>query len=221
MLPVLSQIKIAAPVEPYAKPDLPKICDPTAKPGVVKFKKSILKHQGGGSYGPHDASGIVRACTPGGTVTSHHHEGRGWDWQVDADKPADQERVAEAIAWLFAPGPTGAVHEMLRRAGIRYIIWDKRIWSTGSQGWKPYTRTGNKTIEHRDHVHFSFSKAGANAQTSLYPWIDNDQPVTPPGTDPPPIIPLDAKSLLTAQAMIPMAFGVVLGLATVAAIYRS
>lgn len=214
MLPALSQIQISSPVDPYPQNNPPTVCnDVNAKPGVIKFSKFIRQHQGGTS------GGIVRQCGVKGAV-SYHNEGRGWDWMVDADKPEDQQKVAEVIAWLFAPGPTGAVHEMLRRSGIFRIIWDRKMWSASSQAWKPFTKAGNKTIEHRDHVHFSFSKAGANEQTSLYPWIDNNQPVSPPGIGPFPIIPMSARSLLTTQTMIPVVFGLVVGLATVAAIYK-
>ncbi len=47
-----------------------------------------------------------------------------------------------------------------------YIIWDKKIWGaySASQGWRPYVGAS----EHTDHIHFSFSWAGAMAHTSWW-----------------------------------------------------
>jgi hypothetical protein len=58
---------------------------------------------------------------------------------------------------------------MARRLGIMYIIWNKKIWGTysASSGWRPYSCSG-VTGCHQNHVHFSFSKAGASGKTSYW-----------------------------------------------------
>ena len=43
---------------------------------------------------------------------------------------------------------------------ITYIIFDKRIWSTGraDEGWRPYihpTGASDPTLDHQNHVHIS------------------------------------------------------------------
>src|SRR5436305_12695145 len=50
-----------------------------------------------------------------------------------------------------------------------YIIWNKKIWGTysASSGWRPYSCSG-VTGCHQNHVHFSFSKAGASGKTSYW-----------------------------------------------------
>ncbi len=47
-----------------------------------------------------------------------------------------------------------------RALGIKYLIWDGRIWSTerASEGWRPYRHpSGSRspTLQHLDHVHVS------------------------------------------------------------------
>jgi hypothetical protein len=54
-----------------------------------------------------------------------------------------------------------------RRAGLRVIIWENRIWTTGTKKWKPYGKTGT-TAGHYDHVHFTFGWPGARGATSFF-----------------------------------------------------
>src|SRR4029079_19339391 len=58
---------------------------------------------------------------------------------------------------------------MARRLGIMYIIWNKHIWGTyaAAQGWRTYKCSG-VTLCHQNHVHFSFSRAGASGKTSYW-----------------------------------------------------
>ena len=55
---------------------------------------------------------------------------------------------------------------MARRLGIQYVIWNKRIWGSynASAGWRAYTGAN----KHTDHVHISFTWAGANMNTSFW-----------------------------------------------------
>lgn len=129
-----------APMEPET------VCDPVAKPGPLKFAQIVMSRFGGSNLG------IIREC--GGSM-SGHTAGTAWDWgtltggaQVDA-----------MMSWLFANDA-----EVLRRAGIMYLIYNQRIWNTRSRMWQNYTGPN----PHTDHVHFSFGSAGAMGRTSFY-----------------------------------------------------
>ena len=192
----LPKVDIPVTVEGYASRVAPIQCDPTPKPGVVLFRKFVLEHLGGGD------SGICRGCQ-GQPAKSEHNEGRAWDWTVNVNSPADVARVEQLFAWLFAPGPNGEPHANFRRAGLRYIIWDRRIWSSSTQGWKKYTGKS----AHRDHVHFTFSWPGARAETSFYRWL-GATPV-PPGPGPPG--PALDTGFTPAQIAVALVIGVAVG----------
>jgi hypothetical protein len=55
---------------------------------------------------------------------------------------------------------------MARRLGVMYIIYNRRIWASyrAEEGWRPYVGAS----PHTDHIHFSFSWAGARKQTSYW-----------------------------------------------------
>ena len=149
-------------IEALAAYDPQRTCDQTAKPGVVGYRDLILR-----TFPTTGDSGISRSCTSGGT--SEHKEGRAWDWRVYTTSSADRARVDKVFSWLFATDRYGNKYERIRRLGVMYIIWDGRIWSSSraSEGWRNYPCSGT-TACHRDHVHFSFSKAGASKQTSWW-----------------------------------------------------
>jgi hypothetical protein len=141
------------PADPYAERSPPIECDPTPKPGVIAFRDWILAELGGKSLG------IVRACDePTPTSVSVHHEGRGWDWAPPSAAAADQ-----LIECLLAERD-GQPDALARRAGIRVIIWQRRMWISDGNAWRPYS----KADPHTSHIHFAFSHDGANARTSLY-----------------------------------------------------
>lgn len=161
VFPFVSDLPVVDPpvsVEDYAPRAEAVHCDPAPKPGVVAFRALVLGHLGGTDLG------ICRECGPG---SSEHYEGRAWDWGVRADRPADVERVEKLVAWLLAPGEHAEPHANFRRAGLRYLIWDGRIWSGGTKQWRRYSGRS----AHRDHVHFTFGWDGALARTSLYDWL--------------------------------------------------
>lgn len=160
-----------SPVELFAGPWGELECDPTPKPGVVAFQDFVIKHQGG------VAGRIVGECV---SRQSGHSSGRAWDWMISALDADSRARADELIAWLLANDA-----EMFRRAGLRYIIWNKQGWYRN--GWKPYDGF-NKLGEcpnppcrntHTDHVHFSFGKPGAAGTTSFYDWLRGGAPVDP------------------------------------------
>lgn len=161
----LPAVRSARPVEDYVPRSPPTNCDFSPKPGVVAFRKFVLENLGGGD------SGICRSCE-GGVPTSEHNEGRAWDWRVLLNNPTDVERVEKLFDWLLKND-----NENFRRLGLRYMIWDKRIYSAGSRAWKPYGGPGQSP--HQDHVHFTFGHAGANAETSFFDGLR--APSTGPG----------------------------------------
>lgn len=148
-------------------------CDQSEKPGVAAFARFVTGHQGG------IIGRIVGPCGP----KSGHASGRAWDWMINALDPVERQKADELIAWLLADD-----QERFRRVGLRYIIWNKRIFSSQQPRWRPYDgydaagRCPSPPCRHphTNHVHFSFSKEGAGGQTSFYRWLD--------GTDPGPTV---------------------------------
>lgn len=146
-------------VEPFAALDQQRGCDPSAKPGVLRFRKLVLT-----TYPDTGSDGIVRACGIGGT--SEHKEGRAWDWAVSARVPKQRAEAEAMLRWLLAPDAEGRPAAMARRLGIMYIVWDRHMWRAydARAGWQPYSRGE----AHTDHVHFSFSRKGAAGRTSFW-----------------------------------------------------
>ncbi len=151
--------KFSQPVERLAAYDPQSTCSPTAKPGTSRFAAAVVRsYAGTGTYG------IVRACHLGGR--SEHKEGRAWDWRVDAADPKQRAQAHDLLRWLFASDALGNRAANARRVGLMYLIHDRKIWSAygAGTGWRPYTGPN----PHTDHMHMSFSRAGAKAQTSWH-----------------------------------------------------
>ena len=174
-------------------------CHPTAQKGVLKFRALVLQ-----TYPGTGDDGIVRACSVGGT--SEHKEGRAWDWMVSVNNAHQVAQVHALFNWLFASDAYGHKYAMARRLGVMYIIWNKHIWGSyrASQGWRNYSCSG-VTLCHQNHVHFSFSKAGAAGITSYWTKVavnvggvpgNGTPPVKnhPPVTTPPVVTPPDRGS---------------------------
>ena len=82
---------------------------------------------------------------------SAHYEGRAIDVFVRPISAENKRRGWVMAQYLVAHA---------KRLGIRHVIFDDRIWSSGrlsEDGWRNYTppeRSGDRRIlEHRDHVH--------------------------------------------------------------------
>jgi hypothetical protein len=140
-------------IEGYAAHEAASSCDPDPKPGVRAFRAFVLARFGGGDLG------ISRDCAIGGP--SEHHEGRAWDWGTT---PGPESLAF--LSWLLGPdAATGEPHGVARRAGVMYAIFNHHIWRAyGARTWEPYSGPN----PHTDHVHLSFSRAGAAGQTSFY-----------------------------------------------------
>ena len=131
-------------------------CDPHVKRGVVAFRKLVMK-----AFPTTGEGYFTRACSIGGP--SEHKDGRAWDWMVSYYSKSDRQKVSRLLGWLFEKDARGRRFARARRLGIMYLIWNKRIWSPW-EGWRAYTGSS----PHRDHVHFSFSWAGARKKTSFW-----------------------------------------------------
>lgn len=198
------------PAEPFASPWGERECDQRPKPGVEAFATFVHEHQGG-----H----IGRIVGPCG-VKSGHASGRAWDWMISAIDPEQRARAEELIAWLLANDA-----EIFRRAGLRYLIWDKRVYTSLTGAWKPYDGYDERgqcarppcRHPHTDHVHFSFSKEGAAGQTSFFRWLRGEQPSPGPTPGPgparqkPPVAPPIAP-----VSLAPAVVGFVVGFAGIA-----
>jgi hypothetical protein len=142
-----------APYQPQTR------CSPYARAGVVGFQRIVLA-----SYPGTGSSGITRACSVGGR--SEHKEGRAWDWTVSVQDAYDRAAARKVFTWLLRPDAQGRRFAMARRLGVMYIIHNRRIWGSyrAAEGWRPYVGAN----PHTDHVHLSFSWAGASKQTSYW-----------------------------------------------------
>jgi hypothetical protein len=193
--PISSPLASYAPaIEPLAGYQPQTTCSPVAKPGVVDLSQRLLR-----AFPTTRSLGIVRACNIGGT--SEHKEGRAFDWGVNAHSVKDRARVARFVYWLTKPDKYGNTRANVRRLGIEYLIWNHKIWGSyaASAGWRKYSGPN----PHTDHVHISFTWAGALKKTSFWTGKVGDvtatpTPTPPPGGDttPPRPEPVRAASLL-------------------------
>ena len=175
-----------AAIEPLARYQPQITCSPRAKPGVVDLSRRLLR-----AYPGTRSLGIVRACAAGGR--SEHKEGRAFDWGgLRASSARDRAKVKNFTTWLFATDRHGNRNAMARRLGIQYVIWNKRIWGSyaASSGWRKYTGAS----PHTDHVHISFTWAGARKKTSFWTGkvgniLAAPKPTLPPSPPPAPPLP--------------------------------
>lgn len=163
-----------AHIDGYAAHQGQSTCDPTEKPGVAGFRDLLLS-----TYPSTHDVGITRPCDAGGR--SEHKEGRAWDWGADVNDAADRAAVDEALGWLTATDQWGNAHALARRFGLMYVIWNDRMWKAyPSKGqpsgtWHDY----HGPNPHTDHVHFSFSWAGARGETTWW-HPETTNPPAPP-----------------------------------------
>lgn len=130
-------------------------CSGVVLPGTRLFREFILSQWGEKAGSPEN---IMRACSIGGD--SGHKIGRAWDWMIPSTSAAQ-----ECLELLSVNG-----HEIARRAGLMYMIYNGRIWRSYSRGsllpgeWSDY----DGPSAHTEHIHFSLGSRGANGLTSLY-----------------------------------------------------
>jgi hypothetical protein len=152
--------------------DEPTFCDPANaydKPGPQALR-SLLN----ATYGTIDA-GITRTCD--GSV-SDHHEGRALDWMVDYADPVKRAKALAVINWLRATDAQGNTNAVARRLGLSYWIYNKQMYGSWNNfNPTPYSCAGDATSCHVNHIHFSFTWAGAYKQVSF--WRGSVLPTIP------------------------------------------
>lgn len=100
------------------------------------------------TFGVDDIGGFA---TDGHARGSDHYTGRAIDVMLTPLGPANT-----ALGWQIAT----YLQSNARALGIKYLIWDGRIWSPNraAEGWRPYRHPNgrsNPTLDHLDHVHVS------------------------------------------------------------------
>jgi hypothetical protein len=149
-------------IDAYASYVGQSTCDATAKPGVAGFRDLL-----NATYGTHN-SGIGRACDDGGR--SEHKEGRALDYALNVYDAGQRAIANDILNWLLATDRYGNTNANARRLGMMYIIWNRLIWYSSNPyaGWQNYACSGDPSDCHTNHIHFSFSWAGALKQTSWW-----------------------------------------------------
>ena len=146
-------------IDPYARYDPQRTCDPAGKPGMLGLRDLLLR-----AYPGTRSLGVSRTCTARGV--SEHKEGRAFDWGVNVGVPAERAAADTVLRQLLATDSAGNRHALARRLGVMYMIWNRQIWSAYSagSGWRPYSGAS----PHTDHVHISLSWDGAMGRTSFW-----------------------------------------------------
>lgn len=164
-----TEVESAAEIDTYpARTRVTGCADPlVARPGVADFRRLILSNVGGGD----DGLEVCKKIANNSGSYSDHADGRAWDWHVHASDADDSAMVDRVLDWLLRPDERGNRNAMARRFGITYIIWNHKYYRVGGDDaqWVPYTGTSDP---HDTHVHFSFSVAGADRQTSW--WTERE-----------------------------------------------
>ena len=147
-------------------------CDPKTKPGVVSMTRWLQRNAQGVFWGSY------RCEKWGKHSASLHAENRAIDWHLDAYNRADRAHAKALISLLLAPDNAGNQHALARRMGVEEIIWDCAYWGAGMEQFKEYSpcygrggrpkKNVNKTVAHRDHIHFGMSKRGAAGRTTFW-----------------------------------------------------
>lgn len=153
------------------------VCDPTPRPGAVALGQLLVT-----TYGPATVY-IPRGCT---SSTSEHFDGRAVDWMRTVRDPVQKEMADAFVNWLLAPAADGTPHEMARRMGIMYIIWNNQMirMYDPARGWTDYRgcldpANAGPALDntcHRNHVHLSMSWDGAAGLTSWWSGAAQTQP---------------------------------------------
>jgi hypothetical protein len=149
-------------IDGYAAFDGQNTCDPYEKPGTSDLRSLLLN-----AYPRTGSYGIVRDCNVGGE--SEHKEGRAFDWKLDATNVDDVAAANDLFTWLLAKDQYGNEFAMLRRLGIMYMIFNRKIFKAYqvTKGWQDYTGAN----PHTDHVHFSQSREGSLRHTSWWTGV--------------------------------------------------
>lgn len=152
-----AQATWGAQIESFASYQPQQSCAAAPLPGTAALRDLALR-----TYGQGHDGGAIRSCASGGQ--SEHKEGRAWDWMLDVHDRSERRIAGHFLGWLLAPGAQGRAAAMARRLGVMYVIYNRKIWSAYSPGWRDYTGSS----PHTDHIHISLSWNGARGTTSFW-----------------------------------------------------
>lgn len=146
-------------IDPYRSGGGVSQCQNSPKPGVVRLKDWLNFW-----YGNHQW-GIARDCSSFKSKASYHHEGRALDYHVNYGTP----EAESIINFMLKTDEYGNQHANARRWGIAAIHYGNKRWDAS----KPHLGLYDcpSCGPHYDHIHFDFSWAGANKQSS---WFTTD-----------------------------------------------
>jgi hypothetical protein len=170
--PATPTFSLTAGIEPTIYEAAAKPCDPADsydKPGPIALRNLLTA-----TYGAIPA-GISRVCDGS---TSEHAEGRALDWMADYANPDTRAKALAVIDWMRATDARGNANAIARRLGIEYWIYNKQMYGSWNN-FNPtaYSCAGDATSCHVNHIHFSFTWAGAYQQTSF--WRGTTLPTVP------------------------------------------
>ncbi len=180
-----------APVEPYPTWTSELGCHDGVRPGVTATIEQILRP----TYGGADWRFLTqRACSP--SIQQGHDDGTSLDWMNRYDKAEEKANVEAFLGWLMATDSQGNTRALARRLGVMYLIWNNQFFGMydAEEGWTPYNlqvsgvRTpcaqlpaaAYDTSCHRDHLHISYTPAGAAMETSYWKQGDVNKPTSSP-----------------------------------------
>lgn len=164
--------KALEPVRSYGQ-EVPKRCTKRKNPGVSRFARWLDKRM------KHGGPGRRYACENlgKGIGYSFHSEGRALDFSINALKYAQYKEAYAALRLLWAPDSKGRPHALARRMGVMEIIFECGYWSQGKANYELYFLCNQpnepkgralRTLQHQDHIHFSFTRKGAAGKTSFW-----------------------------------------------------
>ncbi len=163
---------VGKPIEAF-RYDAATTCTPgKRRRGVEAFTAWLDRRALGVSWGSY------RCERWGKGSASLHAEGRALDWHLDAGVRREAREARRLVLLLLAPDRHGEPQALARRMGVEEIIWDCGYWAQGMTAFsglddcfKPSGRRRAKvdrTQAHMDHVHFGFTRKGANGRTSFW-----------------------------------------------------
>ncbi|WP_067179095.1 coiled-coil domain-containing protein [Microtetraspora niveoalba] len=121
-------------------PELPSGGD-NITPRTRLMKAQVAKH-----FDLKFTVGCYRAENDGG----EHPLGRACDFMMSSGgsmpTPGMKALGDSVAAWAIKNGA---------KLGVKYVIWQQRIYNLGSPGWRPMSNRGGVTANHYDHVHIS------------------------------------------------------------------
>ncbi|MDQ1648509.1 MAG: hypothetical protein QOG60_566, partial [Frankiaceae bacterium] len=91
-----------------------------------------------------------------------------------------QPKALAVIDWMRSSDTAGNTTAVARRLGVEYFIYNKQMYGSWNNfNPTPYSCGTDPTACHVDHIHFSFTWAGAYKQVSF--WRGSPLPAVPAG----------------------------------------